>query len=237
MWVNISTGVLRILEPIALSTIDNERFAGTGTWNPLRTGATFFAPLEGGGVSTTIYLVCPNRNIQSPTGGALSPANGFPLMDPPFRESGATTPLRIRVYDDEEVFLRDVTSNCECLTARPVTAFSNVYADAVLAPFGTYTEVEGSGTVTVSPAVCDAATSEPLLNPPAANPGNSCPLIGTPPTHQQRQIAPAVTEARTFAFTGYRAIDYGGVDIWGRLNNGWRCDLAPGTCTTPSNGR
>jgi hypothetical protein len=138
LWVT-PTGAIRTLEPIALSTRDNDRAGGTGTWSPLRTGATFFAPRQGGGNNTTIWFVCPNSNIQA----AFPAIAGFPQISPVFVTAPFTTALRARIYDDEENFLRDVLTNCNCLTARVVSEISNVYSDAVLAPGGTYTEVEG----------------------------------------------------------------------------------------------
>ena len=71
----------------------------------MRTAAAFFAPLEAGGLHTTIYFVCPNTNIQRhlPTnGGALSPVERIPHHLPELQVAGSTTPLRVRVYDDEE---------------------------------------------------------------------------------------------------------------------------------------
>ena len=130
----------------------------------MRTAAAFFAPLESGGLHTTIYFVCPNTNIQRhlPTnGGALSPANGFPMIFPSLQVAGSTTPLRVRVYDDEESLLRDVTSSCNCLTIKPVTDLDLVYASAVDAPNGTYTEVEGATTNAV-PATCSTTVIEHL---------------------------------------------------------------------------
>jgi hypothetical protein len=45
------------------------------------------------------------------------------------------------VYDDDENFLRDVRHECNCFSASPVISISTVYADAVNAPFGTFSEV------------------------------------------------------------------------------------------------
>jgi len=239
LWVTPDGGI-RTLEPIAVSTRDNDRSGGTGTWNPLRTGATFFAPLDGGGINTTLYLVCPNQNIQAPRteaapngGGAFRPGNGFPEIFPWFRAVGPTTPLRVRVYDDEENFLRDVVSSCNCLTTRPVVTISTVYADAASAPAGTYTELEGFGRIITTPATCDLNAVEQLINPPNANPGNDCPLVGDPATFQNVQLTPAVRSDRQFSFTGYRAITAGDLDIFGRLSNGCAGDLSDGNCVTP----
>lgn len=67
-WINAVDGVLsRVLEPISVRNADNEILNIPLTllpdWNPLRTAATFTAPLEGSGVHTTLYLICPTRNI------------------------------------------------------------------------------------------------------------------------------------------------------------------------------
>lgn len=244
IWVNTAQDFARVLEPIALSTIDNDSRVGgtfgTGTWNPLRTGATFFAPVEAGGFHTTIYFVCPNTNIQNhvnpPPRGAFSDLT-FPVLVPAPQLAGQTTPLRVRVYDDEEVFLRDVTSSCNCLTIKPVTDISTVYADVSDSErIGTYTEVEG-GTRTAIPGVCSQTVTELTIAIGTPNPGNFCNLVptcivGGPaicttiPGNQQFQQTTAPTVAGgPFSFTGYRAITAGVFDIFGRLSNGNRCDL------------
>jgi len=146
-WLNAVTGRNRVLEPITLDTFG---FAAAGTWNPLRTAATFFAPLEGGAVTTTLYFICPKSNIQGAAGSAFpatAPA-GFPAIAPPFPASFPTTCssaggcLRARVYNTDEVFLRDVKTPCDCLVTKNVLTISNVYNNAVEAPGGTYTEIE-----------------------------------------------------------------------------------------------
>ncbi len=68
-WINAVDGVLsRVLEPISirhpeLFPLLSSPSGFGGDWNPLRTGATFTAPLEGSGVRTTVYFVCPTTNI------------------------------------------------------------------------------------------------------------------------------------------------------------------------------
>lgn len=244
LWANVNNGYVRVIDPIALQTLDSVILGGSGSWSPLRTGAAFYAPLEGAGANTTIYFVCPNTNIQgrTATSGAFRIANGFPDMFPDFQVAGSTTPLLVRVYDDEENFLRDVTSNCNCLTARPVTEIDPVYASAAEAPFGTYTEVEG-GTTNAQPAQCSPTGQvEPLVNPPAPNPNNSCPgvplgcsfLAGTC-TGQIVQTSPAIPGGGPFSFVAYRSIVAdGGFDVFNRVSNGWRCairgDFFTGSC-------
>jgi hypothetical protein len=202
LWANSNGNFVRVIDPIALSSPSEVLPpSNEGGWSPMRTAAAFFAPLETGGLHTTIYFVCPNTNIQRhlPTnGGALSPANGFPIIRPELQTAGTATPLRIRIYDDEESLLRDVTSSCNCLTIKPVTTIDGVYASAVDAPGGTYTEVEGS-TSTAVPAVCSTTVVESLTTPNTPNSGNSCPgaplgcsfggLIGC--TGQFQQTTPA----------------------------------------------
>jgi hypothetical protein len=236
LWVT-TAGRVRILDPIALSTVDNDRTpAQTGTWNAMRTGATFFAPLADGALTTTLYLVCPNTNIQRwepevSVSGAFDPDNGFPVILPALRLAPGTTPLRLRVYDDEEKFLRDVNTTCNCLTTRPVADISTVYASATDAPQGTYSEVFGEGSVVTTPAVCNLDQVEPLIAPGIANPGNDCPLVppvapATVSSLQYVQEVPAVKSTKNFSFTGYRAVVAGDVEIFGRLNNGCSDDIA-----------
>jgi len=228
LWANSAGNFVRVIDPIGLHSIDETFLSvtNTGGWNPMRTAAAFFAPLESGGLHTTIYFVCPNTNIQrhTPPGGAFSEANGFPIIFPGLQIAGSTTPLRIRVYDDDENFLRDVTSSCNCLTIRPVTDIDAVYASAVEAPDGTYTEVEGSTQSTV-PAVCSTTVVEPLTNPVAPNTGNACPgaplgcAFGGVPlcTGQFQQTTPAITAGGPFSFVAYRAITVPGFDVFGRV--------------------
>jgi hypothetical protein len=140
-WIT-AQGFIRTLEPISL---DHGEFPGNSlSWNPLRTGASFFAPLDTGVTHSTLYLICPNRRITShfAASGAVFPSPQFPELVPEPQVAGTATSLQARVYDDEEGFLRNFTTSCNCLTATAVTALDAVYADPVSAPFGTYTEIE-----------------------------------------------------------------------------------------------
>jgi hypothetical protein len=68
-WINASDGALsRVLEPISIRNPELFPLLSTpgrvgGDWNPLRTGATFVAPLESNSIRTILYLVCPTTNI------------------------------------------------------------------------------------------------------------------------------------------------------------------------------
>lgn len=191
-WINAVDGVLsRVLEPISIH--NPEAISINATWNPLRTGATFTAPLEGSGVHTTLYLVCPTRTIIPavfPEGNAdgscsLGDGNCFPKLRPRPVLSNGTTPLFFRIHDDEEAFKRNVDVWCRCWGSHPIVDIDPIYSNPdpiVGAPFGTYTEIDGK-------AACQ----------PDEGGDPHC------------------------SFTGYRSIQWGagvvGNDIFGRLSN------------------
>jgi len=234
LWANSNGNFVRVIDPIALSSASEILDSNEGGWHPMRTAAAFFAPPESGGLHTTIYFVCPNTNIQRSVpsnGGALSPSNGFPVIFPFLQVAGSATPLRVRVYDDEESLLRDVTSSCNCLTIKPVTELDLVYASAVDAPNGTYTEVEGATTTAVA-ATCSTTVVETLNNPFAPNANNACP--GSPAgcafgdgscTGQFQQLTPAIPALGPFSFVAYRAITVPGFDVFGRVAGASRCQI------------
>jgi hypothetical protein len=169
---NAVDGRSTVFEPIVIDTFDygfesTERGNGATLWSPLRTAATFFAPLDTPIVSTRLTLVCPGTNIQGKAGAAFgadtgyqgsitgvaatsNEQQGFPVIEPPFRDSVAGN-IRSRIYNDTEIFLRDVTFQCNCLTVKQVGDISNVYSNKVEAPNGTYTEIEGSRVVDSTP--------------------------------------------------------------------------------------
>ena len=170
LWVNSAQDFVRVLDPIG---IEHAEFSGSilglpvnalgqtlGQWNPLRSAATFFAPLEApassaAGIHTTLYFVCPTQQILGATNANNSTASGafptsrFPTIVPLPVVSG-TSSLRARIFDDDENFLVDVTLTCRCLSATPVTGISTIYANAVRAPDGTYTEIEGRSVTTTT---------------------------------------------------------------------------------------
>jgi hypothetical protein len=80
-WINAVDGILsRVLEPISIR--NPEAISLNRDWNPLRTGATFVAPLEGSGVRSVLYLVCPTQQIIP---------GAFPTSDsPPYSTTTAT---------------------------------------------------------------------------------------------------------------------------------------------------
>jgi len=138
-------GTSRVIEPIILDTAE---FAGNPhTWSPLRTGATFFSPLNTGTLHTHLFLICPRTTIQGSSHDYFH-VPPFQPIDPPF--SSITTGMRARIYDTDEHFLRNIVFTCDCLTQKFLettnpadpTFLDLVYTNAVAAPLGTYTEAE-----------------------------------------------------------------------------------------------
>jgi len=140
---NTADGRSRVLEPIILDTA--EAPGGPNTWSPLRTGATFFAPLQTAAVNTSLTLICPIATIQDATGAVLQQAfptaQGFPAIVPSFPAASTVGNLRVTVYDTDGTFLRDGSITCGCLTEVSVTAIDPIYSDAGVASHGTYTEI------------------------------------------------------------------------------------------------
>jgi len=238
LWVNGVGDYIRILEPIAISNFD----LLTKTWNPLRSAATFWAPpVTPGFLNTTIYFVCPTPDITSavvtdPVTGTpafssnvANPGGPFPVLDPP---AAATTSLRFRIYDDEEKFLRDVRSTCQCLTPHAVTEISDIYSKA---PNGTYTEVEGD---VVHVGGTSAQCSTTVLDCGTGCPGGNCGAVTSPDCpvdtatgcHFLETQKPVGAHDNSFSFTGYRAISVTlgsqGLDAFGRLSNGASCSIS-----------
>lgn len=158
---NTTSARSRVLEPIILDTAEysSDRFQliAPHTWSPLRTAATFFAPQETSTVETRLLLICPSTNIQNPDPKKVSAFNPtfFPQIrvgpiDPTtLQQAPGLAPkfvddmLRARIYDTNEVFLRDVHTGCSCVRSAEVTDISNVYS-AAEAALGTYTEIEAN---------------------------------------------------------------------------------------------
>jgi hypothetical protein len=145
-WINVNSSRFRVLEPIVLDIFEA---GGATTWSPIRTGATFFAPIESPtGIQTTLYLICPRDTIQGAVGSAfptsLFPVPLFPSTSSAFKSSYPSGSLRARVYDDDEFFLRDWQTDCNCLQTKVLSgpgALSSVYVQS-----DTFTEVETDGT-------------------------------------------------------------------------------------------
>jgi len=131
-WFDGKTRNWHTLSPI---TIANAEGAPNQTWNPLRTAATFIAPVQGPDPSF-LYLVCPSAVVINEIAGA-------PGLVP-----GPATGLRVRIFDDQEKFLRNrFINNCSCLTRLRLTDIDLIYGDPTWSSTY-YTEIEGSQTST-----------------------------------------------------------------------------------------
>jgi hypothetical protein len=163
-------GRSRVLEPIIINTAEFPSLAHW--WSPLRTGATFFAPLQTPTVNTDLYLICPLATIVgnglgepaafgNDTGGTdlAFTTSGFPQINPRLPNfPGTANNIRVRVYDTNEVFLRDFTTTCTCVTKfETITSIvAGVYDNPGIAPFGTYTELT---TARISTAINSGPTT------------------------------------------------------------------------------
>jgi hypothetical protein len=148
-WFNAATRRTRVLEPITLRQSN-----GNATWNPLRTGASFFAAAEGGALQTVLYLICPKQTIQSPPASAstqaFDTANGFPAISPSFRTAYPVGSITGRVYDLAGTFLQDIVTDCDCVEVKPIATMAAAYTDFLAYPGaagGTYTELQAQGPV------------------------------------------------------------------------------------------
>jgi hypothetical protein len=148
-WINVADDRYRVLEPII---IDAFEVGGATTWSPIRTGATFFAPIDSPtGIQTTLYLICPRNTIQGATGPVPSafPSSLFPVPLNPstsstFNASYPDGSLRALIYDDDEGFLTDWSTDCNCLQTKALAALPNG-VNAVYASQDTYTEIQTDG--------------------------------------------------------------------------------------------
>ena len=144
-------GRSRVLEPIIVNTAEFPSIAHW--WSPLRTGATFFAPVQSTAVQTDLILICPKNTIQGAAGAAFGQDpggqgnasftdTGFPQINPRFPSGTQTNNIRVRIYDTNEVFKRDFTTSCQCVTAvNGIICLNPIYGNVTEVPGGTYTEL------------------------------------------------------------------------------------------------
>ena len=148
------TGRSRVLNPIIINSAEFPSIAHW--WSPLRSGGTFFAPLQTPTVTTDLLLICPLSTIVGATGAAFGQntgvgqqdftTTGFPQISPRLPDfPGQVNGIRVRVYNVFENFRRDFTISCTCTSAFPLIAQSinPIYADfrPDEALNGTYTEL------------------------------------------------------------------------------------------------
>ena len=150
---NGADGRSRVMEPIIVNTAEFPSVQHW--WSPLRTGATFFAPTQTTAIQTDLVLICPLSTIEGASGAAFGADpggqgnfvftdTGFPQINPRFPAfPGPSNNIRVRIYDTNEVFKRDFTITCRCVTGFVAIAATihPFYADPVEAFPGTYTEL------------------------------------------------------------------------------------------------
>lgn len=149
-------GRSRVLNPVIVASAE---FPSVQHWySPLRTGATFFAPLQTAAVTTDLLLICPLSTIVGAGGAAFGADTGggtgeqtytntgFPQINP--RLPSAPAPannIRVRIYNINEFFKRDFTISCTCNTVFTAIGVSISPFYALANPGdaldGTYTEL------------------------------------------------------------------------------------------------
>jgi hypothetical protein len=162
-----SDGRSRVIEPIIINTAEFPSVAHW--WSPLRTGATFYAPLETVTVKTDLYLICPRATIVgngvtepaafgNDTGGGVGDlvftTTGFPQINP--RLPNGVSQLGLRIYDDNEFLRVDTTITCDCVTKFEsiILIAGGIYGNGSFFPNGTYSELSSfppSNTINPSP--------------------------------------------------------------------------------------
>jgi hypothetical protein len=162
-WYNFIDDFVHEVDPIAGSSPQSP---GPQTYSPLRSAASFGAPIEGGqgGVfHTTIYLVCPTSTV-FPSGP------GFPLVN--FTPGPHT--LLGYLYDARERKIIDYTVFCSCLTMFDLETLP-LYGNPFQLPDGlSYTELVSYEPATgpiidaTDPEAIEVATLPP--GPEATNP-------------------------------------------------------------------
>jgi len=132
LWINAAGDIIRVSDPISLEAAETKH--PTQTWNPLRSGASFGAPIQGTTFSTEIFLICPSSDILD----EVSWTKGFPK--PP----AIATQVHGVIYDWDENPLQDFHLACGCIAMYDLDAISPTYRDHVFeanAPQEFYTEI------------------------------------------------------------------------------------------------
>jgi hypothetical protein len=197
-WFNLAADYVHVVDPIAVSSPETGRKWSSDRqhYSPLRSAASFGAPIEAGLVpgvpyNTVIHLICPGPKIVGPT-GVLNPKAGFGVAPKiaylPVKDNEGNGSVFGNMYSGDEQPRVNFSLPCNCSSMFDLDSISNAYQDPVaLGPeLVSYTEL-----YTYRP--------EPFTFPP--------PLVAfDPPT-----------------FVGYRNVGVGGtpgLDSFGRMNNG-----------------
>jgi hypothetical protein len=134
-WVNLGADFIREVDPITIQAAESNPVQ---TWNPLRSAASFGAPLEGLVFHTEIFLICPGPNVLA----VVPVVNGFPPAPPiAFAVTKPSALIFGVIYNDDEEPLRNITLPCGCSSMFPVLTINTVYGDPKATNFLFYTEL------------------------------------------------------------------------------------------------
>jgi hypothetical protein len=155
-WYSFPADFVHEVDPIAGSTPQSP---GPQTYSPLRSAASFGAPIQGlPFFFTTIYLVCPTSTVFN----ALPPTRGFPEQN---LTPGPHTLLGY-LYDDRERKILDYTVFCTCISMYSLEQLSPLYGSALQLPGDlSYTELVSyeppTGAITDPGPPIEVATQAP----------------------------------------------------------------------------
>jgi len=133
-WINFGADFARVVDPIAVNSPQSD--AGVvgpvqQTYSPLRSAASFGAPIQIPPFNTLIHFICPSSAVIG-VGSELSPALGFPVPNFSVTTGGFGV-----LYDFQENPLVDFLWFCNCNSMFALESFSPLYSLILL----TYTEL------------------------------------------------------------------------------------------------
>jgi len=137
LWFNFPADFVREIDPIAVTSPETP--APRQTYSPLRSAASFGAPVDTGPFATTIFLICPGPLVLSALSGPGYPAP--PLIAYAPAQPGFVFGV---LYDDDEDVLIDFRLPCNCSSMFQLsTDISPLYGDvfSFLPEFVSYTEL------------------------------------------------------------------------------------------------
>jgi hypothetical protein len=122
-WINIALDFIREVTPI---TLQHAETVPVQTWNPMRSAASFGAPLEDALFHTEIFLNCPSAAVVA----EVPVAAGFPVSPLfAFAFTKSTALINGVIYDSDEFPLRDIRIPCTCQSMFPLLDLNPVYGD------------------------------------------------------------------------------------------------------------
>jgi hypothetical protein len=159
-WFNFAADFVRLVDPIAVKSAESAQ-----TYSPLRSAASFGAPVDTSPFSTFLYLICPGPLVVPFAGGPAPALASPPFPAPPLIAWMPAQPGLIFgvLYDDDEDVLIDFRLPCNCSSMFQLsTDISPLYGNPAnfLGEFVSYTELFTYNVVGTSPP--PAVTANPL---------------------------------------------------------------------------